>query len=262
MRRSLCVFLFLVAATSHAQLTTQRAGTSQLLISAAGSVTGAGGTFFHSDIAIVNYRSDTDQRVRLQWLPQGVNGTTVTPVDITITRSSGISSEDFVANQLGQSGLGSILITALTADGQLDVGGKLHATSRIWSNQPSLSTGTVSQTFPIISVNDINTPRLTILGQRRDDRYRTNVGIVNLDPQAQTFLINVQADGRTELVTVAVPPLSMQQVGLIGPAAANLQIGVTNSSSGFQTSRWVAYGSSVDNTTGDSWSSLGYFVVP
>jgi hypothetical protein len=99
---------------------------------------------------------------------------------------------------------------------------------------------------------------LIILGQRRDDRFRTNLGIVNLDPNEQIFQINVQADARTELINLTVPGLSMQQIGLIGSAAANLQIGVQNVSPGFRTSNWLAYGSSVDNVTGDSWSSLGY----
>src|SRR5438105_10010639 len=207
MKRSLCFFLISIAIAGAAlgQLTTQRAGTSQLLIAAAGSVVGLNGTFFRSDITIINYRTDA-QTVRLNWLPQGTTGTGIAPVDITINAMSGISNEDFVTNALHQSGLGSILVTAITPDGQFDSLGKLHATSRIWSNQPGLSSGTVSQTFPIISVNDINSTRLLVLGQRRDDRFRTNVGIINLDSQAQTFQVTVQADARTELSTVTVQP--------------------------------------------------------
>ncbi|HYS56200.1 MAG TPA: hypothetical protein VER58_20770 [Thermoanaerobaculia bacterium] len=260
MKRSLCFFLFLASATAQAQLTTERAGTSQFLIAAAGAVIGANGTFFRSDITIINYRTDADQRIRFQWLPQGTSGTAVPAVELTLMKATGFSSEDFVTNVLMQSGLGSILVTALTADGQFDVAGKVHATARIWSNQPGLSSGTVSQTFPIIAINDINTPRLSILGQRRDDRYRTNVGIVNLDPQPQTFQVTVVADGLTEFVSVPVPGLSMQQVSLIGPPRNNLQLAVTNTTAGAQSLRWIAYGSSVDNVTGDSWSSLGYVV--
>jgi hypothetical protein len=259
MKRSLCFFLFLASA-AQAQLTTERAGTSQFLIAAAGAVSGANGTFFRSDITIINYRTDADQRIRFQWIPQGTSSTGVGPVEMTLAKATGFSSEDFVSNVMMQSGLGSILVTALTADGQLDASGRLHATARIWSNQPGLSSGTVSQTFPIIAVNDINSTRLAILGHRRDDRYRTNVGIVNLDPQPQTFQVAVVAEGVTELVAVSMPGLSMQQVGLAGPPRTNLQIAVTNVSSGFQSSRWIAYGSSVDNTTGDSWSSFGYVV--
>jgi hypothetical protein len=262
MKRSLCFFLLsMIAGVAQAQLSTERAGTSQLLIAAAGSLVGFNGTFFRSDITLINYR-DADQLVRLQWLPQGSSGVAVTPVDITLPRQSGINREDFVPDVLGQSGLGSILVTAITSNGQFDPGGRLHATSRIWSNQPGLSTGTVSQSFPIIAFADINSTRLLVLGHRRDARYRTNLGLVNLDPQAQTFQITVQADSRTELLNVPVHPLSMEQISLTGPPAVNVQIAVTNVTQGFQTTRFVAYGSSVDNTTGDSWSSLGYVVNP
>lgn len=245
---------------ASAQLTTEQAGTSQLLIPAAGALTGANGTFFRSDINVVNYRTDADQKVRFNWLPRGQSGT-MPPVEITIPKGTGISSEDFVTTVLNQTDLGAILITAITPDGQFDPAGKLHATARIWSNQPGLSSGTVSQSFPIISVNDINSTAVRILGQRRDDRYRTNVGIVNLSPQEQTYQISVRADARIELQNVTVPGLSMQQYGLIGPAASTLQIAISNVSSGAQSTNWIAYGSSVDNTTGDSWSTLG-FVVP
>ncbi len=250
------------AIAAQAQLITERAGTPQLLIAAAGALSGANGTFFRSDITIINYRSDTDQIVRLQWLPQGGSSTGIAQKDITLSKLTGMSREDFVTDVLNQTGLGSILVTAMTSNGQFDTAGKLHATVRIWSNQPGLSSGTVSQTFPVIAVSDINSARLLIVGQRRDDRYRTNLGIVNLDPQAQTFAITVQADLRSELLNVSVPPFSMQQVPLTGPGAANLQIAVTNVSPGFQSSRYIAYGSTVDNITGDSWSSLGYVVTP
>jgi len=252
----------MIAGVAQAQLITERAGTSQLLIAAAGSLLGANGTFFRSDITIINYRSDADQIVRLQWLPQGSSSINVTPVDITLPKLSGINREDFVTDVLQQSGLDAILVTAVTSDGMFDASGRLHASSRIWSNQPGLSTGTVSQTFPTIAVADINSSRLLILGQRRDDRFRTNLGLVNLDPQAQTFQITVQADARTELLSVPVPALSMQQIPLTGPPATNLQIAVTNATQGFQSTRFVAYGSTVDNTTGDSWSSFGYVVNP
>ncbi|HUJ12744.1 MAG TPA: hypothetical protein VL284_03055 [Thermoanaerobaculia bacterium] len=262
MKRSLWLFFLLagIAAAAPAQLATQRAGTSQLLIPAAGAVTGANGTFFRSDITVVNLRSDADQLVRFMWMSQGVSGVT-TPVfiDKTIPKGGQIASEDFVTDVLGQSGLGSILVTAMSGT-QFDSNGELHASARIWSNQPNLSTGTVSQSFPVIAVSDIDVTAgtLVILGQRRDDRYRSNVGIVNLDPQEQTFRVTLTSDERSELQNVVVPPLSMQQLPLPGPTATNMRIAVLNVSPGPQTSRFLAYGSTVDNATGDSWSSLGY----
>jgi len=262
MRRSLLFFLMLVGvgATASAQLTTMRAGVPQLIIPAAGAVSGANNTFFRSDITVVNYRTDADQRVRFTWLAENANGSSAPVLDMNVAKATGFTDEDFVTDILKQTGLGSILITAIDANGNLDSGGKLHATARIWSNQPGLSSGTVSQSFPVISLTDINVTsgKLVILSQRRDDRYRTNVGIINLDPQPQTFRVTVQSTERTELQNVSLQPFSMTQVALTGPAATNLQIGITNITGGFQSGRFLAYGSTVDNTTGDSWSSLSF----
>ena len=44
---------------------------------------------------------------------------------MTLAKATGFSSEDFVTSVLMQSGLGSILVTAVTADGQFDILGKL-----------------------------------------------------------------------------------------------------------------------------------------
>ena len=61
--------------------------------------------------------------------------------------------------------------------------------------------------------------------------------------------------------TVTVPPFAMQQVSAQNFHATALQIRVTPKSA-ISPTQWVAYGSSVDNVTGDSWSSLGMTVLP
>src|SRR5438270_1479386 len=104
MRRVVSALLFFVlAAATHAQLIATRSSAPVILIPAAGSLQGANGTFFHSDLTLLNYRA-SDQRVQLQWLPQNVPGATVAPVVITIPAHSGINSEDFVASILHQTG--------------------------------------------------------------------------------------------------------------------------------------------------------------
>jgi hypothetical protein len=256
-KRSLSLLVFLLALPAAAQLSAPRGGTPDLLIPVAGAAQGIGGTFFRSDITIINYRN-VSQLVRLRWLPQNSSGAGVAPVDVTIPASSGIVSEDFVTAILGQSGVGAILVTATTAEGTTDTNGRLFATSRVWTPQPG-STGTVSQSTPAIPTTDIANPlRLTIIGQRRDDRYRTNVGIVNLaGATEQTFRVTVSTGGgATQLLTVTVPPLSMVQTPLLGGATPTLQITVENMT--IVKSPFTAYGASVDNVTGDGWSTLGF----
>lgn len=228
----------------------------QILLAGSGSVQGADGTFFHSDITVLNYRN-ANQRVAFTWMQN--NQPPAAPMVITINAASGIISEDFVGTILQQSGLGALLITGVDANGALDPGAQLYATERVWTPQPG-STGTMSQSFPAIATSDINLTTGTILGQRQDTRYRTNVGIVNLDTvQRQFNVIQTTDDPNNPQVQslVTVPPMSMTQVPLPQIATATLQIAVQPLVA-INPALWMAYGSSVDNVTGDSWSSLAF----
>jgi hypothetical protein len=230
----------------------------QLLIPVAGSTPGANGTFFRSDIAMINFASH-DQMVKLQWLPQG--GGTVTSNTITISAQSGIRSADFVPNYLNQSGLGSILVTGVTSAGVADPTARLFISSRIWTPQPGTD-GTTSQSLPAIPTSTINTPIAALFaagGADKPENYRVNVGIVNLDPMnTQTFVITLPGQsGTVTAFTVTVPPMSMQQGSLgsnIPPTQEVLIQNVTGGST--QSNAWIAYGSTVDNITGDAWSEL------
>jgi len=86
---------------------------------------------------------------------------------------------------------------------------------------------------------------------------------VNLSTAEQTFEVLQNSDDPTFaplLQTVTVPPRSMQQVTLQNTRVAALQVRV-RSLTAIDPRQWVAYGSSVDNVTGDSWSSLGVATV-
>ncbi|MEK6373380.1 MAG: hypothetical protein AABO58_11870 [Acidobacteriota bacterium] len=259
-RLCLVSLLFLAwSASAHAQLT---APAPQVLVPAAGSVAGLNGTFFRSDIAVFNYRH-SDQNVAFQWLPQGQSGLAETITQITIPGLSGIISEDFVNNNLHRSGLGAMVVTAVGQDGQPDPLGALFVTSRIWTLQAGNSQGTVSQTFPTIDTSRINSSNVAILGQRVSSQYRANVGIVNLSTSEQTFEVLQNSDDPTFaplLQTVIVPPRAVQQVTLQNTRVAALQVRV-RAITAVDPRQWVTYGSSIDNVTGDSWSSLGVITV-
>lgn len=231
---------------------------SQFLIPAAGSTAGANGTFFHSDIAIINFASH-DQIVKFQWLPQsGAAGSTTT---LTIPAQSGIRSADFVATYLMQTGLGAILVTGMTGGGIPDSSALLYASSRIWTPQPG-SAGTTSQSFPAIPTSTINTQVAALFaagGADNPSNYRTNVGIVNLDPvNAQTYLVLLPSSpgGATTGGQVTIAPMSMQLVGLGSGIAPTQEILIQNVTTTGKSNSWMAYGSSIDNVTGDAWSEL------
>lgn len=257
--KNFAFLLLLVATNAFAQL---RGPAPQILVPAAGSVQSANGTFFHSDIAIFNYRNEP-QTILVQWLPRGTSGLTGTLNQFRLSAFSGLISEDFVVDFLHQTGLGAILVTALSDAGTPDPAGRLVVTERIWTPQPG-TTGTVSQTFPTLATSEINTQVPAILGQRIDDRYRTNVGIVNFSSAEVSFDVLQNSDDPTFapiVQTVTVPPFAMQQVSAQNFKATALQIRITPKSA-ISPAQWVAYGSSVDNVTGDSWSSIGMTVLP
>lgn len=234
---------------------------SQLVIPVAGSTPGANGTFFRSDITLMNL-ANHDETVNLEWLPQaGGSGTTTT---ITIPKQSGIRSSDFVVEYLHQTGLGAIMITGITSEG-IDVDAALYVISRIWSPQPGTS-GTTSQSLPAVTTSAFFPGATATLfsvggGVENPGNYRVNVGIVNADPiNTHTFDIAAPSNKRpfgAKHYTVTLPPRSTAQVPLGGDLFPNAAVVVHNMTAA--TSRftaWIAYASTVDNITGDAWSEL------
>jgi hypothetical protein len=227
---------------------------NQILIPAAGSVAGGNGTFFRSDVTIVNFTARA-VTINVRWLPQP--GGTPTSATLDIAASSGIRSSDFVHDYLNQSGLGAILLTPVTGTGSIDTGALLNVTSRIWTPQPGTA-GATSQNFPGIPTSAINTPSGLIFGMGgadAPDRYRVNVGIVNLSSADQDFVVTLPPGATSYLVHV--PALGMQQIALGSGFSITQQIQIQNGTpSGTRSNNWVAYGSTVDNVTGDAWSDL------
>jgi hypothetical protein len=253
----MAVLISFITVAASAQNVVARGPVPQLLIPAAGAQPGGGGTFFRSDITIINYRG-ADQRVRLQWLPQDTTGVGLIPTDITIAAGSGIASEDFVTTVVGRSGVGAILVTGIDAGGNPDPSALLVATSRIWTPAQGGS-GTQSQSLPSVPTTDIASGTISLLGARRDVRYRTNVGIVNLSTTTQTYQAAVFGSGGTEITQASVPAMSMTQFPVTGASSTiPLQINVVDIGAPPRSSFWVAYVSSVDNVTGDAWTSLGF----
>jgi hypothetical protein len=258
MRRGIiAIIIVLTAAAATAQIVTPRSSAFQLLIPAAGALDGGGGTFFRSDITIINYRASA-QRIRLQWLPQTVTGIGGAAVEMTIAGSSGFASEDFVTNVMQRSGLGAILLTGITAGGDVDQAAQLVASSRIWTPQPG-SSGTTSQSLPSLATADINSSTQAIMSERRDSRYRLNVGIVNLSNTPQRYQVFAAGSSATDLQQVDVEAFSMVLFKLAGlDSSLPLQIQVSNISASARSSNWVAFASSVDNVTGDAWTTIGF----
>jgi hypothetical protein len=226
---------------------------SSFIIPIAGSIAGGNGTFFKSDMAIINHR-DVAQRVGVGWLAANVNNTTAPVQYISIPAQTGVAYDDFVANQLGKSGLGAILFVGVTDTGALDQNAQIDGFSRIWTPQPG-AVGTVSQTFDAITPTDaLGSLTGYVIGLKQSTDFRTNVGIVNFDGTAHTWTVTSRFTGVSS--TVNVPPYSVVQASVAagsGSALGNLSLNIncTNPNSNW----WTAYGTTVDNRTGDGWVS-------
>lgn len=220
------------------------------IIPVAGSIQGGGGTFFRSDVTIANRRL-APQLISVGFLVRGQNNGNAPTHRFSIDANTTTITRDFIANQLGTSGLGTLLVIAIDSNGNVDNNAEIDGFSRIWTPQPG-SAGTVSQAFESIDLED-NLATSYAYGLRQDPGFRTNVGLVNLYSQTNTFTIFVNGTGGNTTFTQTVQPYSMEQVPLPAGAWGDLYLRISSDSSNFNW--WSAYGTSVDNVTGDGWVS-------
>lgn len=235
-----------------ADLIVPQTSAPRILIPVAGDTPGANGTYFRSDITIVNLR-EIEQRVMLLWYPQ--EGSPVSRT-ISIGPRSGISSEDFVRNVLQLTGVGAIDIVAVNAESALDPLGQLHATARIWTPQPNVAGGEMSQPFPALVFSSSQPPIKWILGMRRDPQHRLNVGIVNPSSTTQRFRVSIFG-GSNSATEVEVPAQSVRQFAMPGQDYV-AQITVQNITGTGTSTTWHAWASSIHNVTGDAWSQTAF----
>jgi hypothetical protein len=239
-----------------------RAAASRVIITAAGDVPGASGTHFRTDLHIINLRN-VDQNVAVFWLPYGSSGNSIGPKALRLDSRAGIFSADFVASVLGRSGLGSIEFVALDDVGNEDPNGQLHVVSRIWTPEPNVPNGTMSQTFPAVAVTpQTRSTTKWIFGMRRDGQYRMNVGVVNTSRERQRFRITATPSTPgvpNEVIDFELPGRSMhQQVMNATSTTGSFQITIVNLSDAENESDWQAWASSIDNITGDAWSQIAF----
>jgi len=220
------------------------------IIPVAGSIQGGNGTFFRSDVTIANRRL-APQAISVGFMVRGQNNVNVQMQRFSIDANTTTITRDFIANQLHTSGLGTLLVIAVDSLGNTDSNAEIDGFSRIWTPQPG-SAGTVSQAFESIDLED-NLATSYAYGLRQDPGFRTNVGLVNLYSTTNTFTIFINGTGGSTTFTQVVQPYSMEQVPIPAGAWGDLYIRITSDDSNFNW--WSAYGTSVDNVTGDGWVS-------
>ena len=262
MRTSALLLTSLLFATiASADLIVPQTAAPRILIPAAGNAPGSSGTYFRSDIQLLNLRNAT-QRVQLFWLPQGSNGSGIAPVTMDLNALSGFTSEDFVTNVMQQTGVGGIEVVGVTAGGQFDPSAQLHVTSRIWTPRPDGGEGTMSQTFPSLIMPGSTARGKSVFGIRRSVQYRINVGITNPSQTVHHFRVTAAVATTTGLQTTQfeldVQPRSIEQRLVTGlTSAGSVQVLIENLTAGTATD-WQGWASAVDNESGDAWSEIAF----
>jgi hypothetical protein len=261
MRTALVVLLLLttplLAQTSN-DLVIPRAAAPAVIVPIAGNAQGANGTYFRSDISVINLRT-VSQQVQLFWLPFGTAGTATPLRTITINAQSGLASEDFVNEIVGTAGLGGIELVGVTSAGLFDPDARLHVTSRVWTPRPDGAPGTMSQTLPsLVDGGAVLSDVKAVFGMRRSSQYRLNVGVMNPSGTTQRFRITVAISGSagntTEVLEIDVPARAIRQELIPGTASGIVQVLIEDLGGG--AGEWQGWASSVDNQSGDAWSQI------
>jgi hypothetical protein len=237
---------------------------SEVLLPVVINASGLNGTFFKTDGFFANFRN-VNQEVLVRFIPAGVSGSGQPAVRTSLNALTNVAAEDVLgpaSGDLSRTGVGALLITAvLPGTNTLDTNGKLLAMFRIWTPQPG-SAGTASFGAwgpPSDNIHGLN--GAIALGLRQNTAFRTNVGLVNLDPvNTRSWTVTILSAGTPTSSTIALAPLSMQLIAV--PAT------ITQSQNGYLAVtfvpfatpgtdfRWSAFGVTADNITGDSWLNL------
>jgi hypothetical protein len=236
---------------------------SEILLPVVINAPGLNGTFFKTDGFFGNFRN-INQEVLVRFVVQGVSGAGQPPLRLSIDALANIAADDILGpeSELARTGVGALLITAvLPGTNTVDTSGRLLSLFRIWTPQPG-SAGTTSFGAwgpPSDNIHGFN--GAIALGLRQNTAFRTNVGLVNLDPvNTRSWTVTILSSGTPTSFAVALPPLSMQLVAVpatITPSRNGyIAVLFVPSATPGTDFRWSAFGVSADNITGDSWLNL------
>lgn len=260
--RNLLLALFLtlpLSAQVPNDLVIPRAAAPRIFVPIAGNTAGANGTFFRSDINVVNLRG-TSQLVDLYWMPFAAPGSPAPIGRLEIPAQRGVSSEDFVDDVLRQAGLGGIEFVGVNANGTFDSSALLHVTSRVWTPRPDGGEGTMSQTLPaLVAGGQAFASTKVVFGMRRSAQYRLNAGVMNPTSATVRFRITAAISSATgvdtQVLEFDVPARAIRQEVVPGTSAGIAQILIEVLTPG-GAGDWQGWASSIDNQSGDAWSQI------
>jgi hypothetical protein len=223
---------------------------STLIVPVAGSAEGAFGTFWRTDLSVINYR-DVEQPILIAYSSSGTffYGFELA-VGVVLPAHSTTTYEDVVSTLFQKNGLGVIYINP-TSDA--DPAADLDATYRIWTDQPG-KTGTMSQASSALHALELPTGTQTrvIIGARQDANFRCNVGVALNAYGSRSFRITASSASGSVTTTLLVQGDNMAQVAL-PPGNLGYMTVTVEPLDVADSEVWTAYASSIDNVSGDAW---------
>lgn len=217
-----------------------------------GSLAGGGGLYFKTESTIVN-AVNRSQDILLFWFPVGGGSANCTrsAKRFRMDANTWYLWADFVGQVFGTAGLGAAAVVAVDSAGNPDVNARIDGFSRIWTPIPGFG-GTASQSFSAESFN-ITTGGQFAVGLRHDEAFRTNVGIFNYDTIGRTFDVYVTGLRGQTSYSMSVDACSLVMNSVPPGIYGGLELDVTARDG---RALWYGFGSSVDNVSGDNWSSV------
>ncbi len=163
-------------------------------------ITGFGGAFFRSEIAIAN-SGHAPARVTITFLEHDRNNTSGAPTtSVVLGPHQTLHTDDALQTLFGLTETyGALRIVSDASPG-------ITVFERILTDA-TRTAGTVGQQVDAVAEEQVFA-RGSLLGIRQDDAFRTNVGLLNPNPVTATATLRLVASPATELgtATVAVPP--------------------------------------------------------
>lgn len=210
----------------------------EIFIPIAGSV-----GVFSTDMRLVNPSPDTDLTIQATYLPRNnVDNSAATPVEVSIPPREMAVFDDVVSSLFQAGDLGAIRLVSESS---------FNATARIFAQETAGTLGQFIVGVPIEGALE----KGILLQLGSSDEFRTNVGLVNPDPNSPAAVELFLYDAANTVVATAT--LTLQPWGVIAPTNV---AALFPSATGDLSDAWISfvadkpvmvYGSVIDNRTTD-----------
>jgi hypothetical protein len=212
-------------------------------IAAAAHSEGVGGSVWRTDATMVN-TSEVDLVATVAFFPADQDNSDPASVEVDVAATTSVRLDDVLASAFAADGSGALRVSVDTAS--------LAVTSRTYNLTDN---GTYGQFIPAVPAGRAIDQGETamVIQLRRNDDFRTNVGVVSLTADAITVEASYHAGDGTVVGTASyeLPPLAFHQDNDAIPGTEDLDGGFVELTSSTVGARFLAYASVVDNGSGD-----------